>query len=121
MASVTAVWTIDYAVTPITNSVGVVSNAASGIIQLGKRRMVMVWGSSQVSPPTANKTILRYTLGLSTGVVAPAPSSTSPFIFGDLGILIDTGDCYDQMQVSSLTADNGAGAVAYCVTPVTKF
>lgn len=121
MASITAIWGVDYSVTPITNSVGVVTNSASGVIQLGKRRIVMIWGSSQVAPPSANKTILRYTLGLSTGVVAPAPSATSPFVFGDLGFPIDLGDYYDQIQIASLTADNGAGAVAYCVTPVSKF
>lgn len=123
MASGTSVWTIDYSVTPITNSIGVLSGGvtASGIIQVGKRRLVMISASSQVSPPTSLKIILRYTLGLSTGVTAASPSATSPFIYGDLSLIFDMGDYYDQLQLNSLTADNGAGAVAYCVTPVSKF
>jgi hypothetical protein len=123
MATYGSVWSPDLVkdANLIANSVGVLANSASGIIQLGKHRLFRVAAISQTSAPTTFIIALRITMGISTGVTAATPTSLSDFVLNNQECIFDTGEAFDQIQVASLTADNGAGNVAYCIMPLSKF
>ena len=121
MATMTAYLTPDYANTiTVTGSAGLLATTtSSGVIVVGKRRLLHL--SALNTGSTTSRCALRFTLGLSTGVVAPAPTSTSPFFLGDEGWMIDTGDLYDEINLANLAADNGANSLAYSIVIMSKY
>lgn len=120
MATLQAIYPLDLSLLP-TNSVGVLANAASGIITVGKRRLVRIFAKSQLNGTTGQLIGLRVTMGLTGGSTAAVPDSNAVIVTCNQPVMIDMGDVYDQLQVASLSADNGAGAVAYSVVPLVKF
>jgi hypothetical protein len=106
--------------TPITNSVGsLATTTSSGVIQLGKHRLIRI--SFMVTPAAATIVGLRITFGLSTGTTAATPAATSMLLTNNQEIIFDTGETFDQMQLTNLAADNGSVTIAYTVTPLSKF
>jgi hypothetical protein len=125
MASVTAIFGVDYANTITTaNAEGTLAaNAASGIIQLGKRRIFMVSVKDTTTPAAISQ--VSFTFGLSVlnggtaASLAPAPVATSPFWSLSQGLVFDTGDHYDQIQLANF--HNGADSIDYSVVLLDKY
>lgn len=91
---------------------------SSGVITVGAHRILHICAS--VSPVSSSRCALSYTLGNSTGTVAPTPGASSPFFLGDEGWSIDTG-FYDQINLANLSALNGGVTLAYSVSVLSKF
>lgn len=128
MATVTAFLVPDYAnTTSVANTTGSITTPVSGVsaaitLTFGKRRLLHI--AALNIGATANRCAISYTLGLSTGTTAPAPTTTSPFFMGDEGFTIDLGDLYDQIAIASDQAKNGQTGspnVAYSVSVMSKF
>lgn len=125
MSTYASVWSPDLTQaagvsTPITNSVATLATtASSGIIQLGKHRLIRI--SFMVIPASASIVGLRATFGLSSGTTAGTPTAVSMLLTNNQEIVFDTGETFDQMQLTNLAADNGAVSIAYAVTPLSKF
>jgi hypothetical protein len=119
MASVTAIFGVDYGNTITTaNAEGTLAaSATSGIIQLGKRRIFMVSCKDTTTPAALSQ--ISFTFGFSGGVTAPAPVTTSPFWSLSQGLVFDTGDHYDQIQLANF--HNGADSIDYSVVLLDKF
>ena len=126
MATLKAVLTPDYANSiTVTNATASLAGVGSGLsttaapLTFGKRRILHIVALN--TGTTANRCVLNYTLGLSTGTTAPTPVIGSPFFLGDEGWTIDLGDCYDQIQLGNAFANNGNTAVAYSITVMCKY
>jgi hypothetical protein len=123
MATYTSIWTPDYSnsIAPLagTPTGTIATGASSGVITVGKRRIIHIVGINVTTP--ANLTAVSYTMGLSTGTVAANPVATSPFFTCDEGFTIDTGDMYDQINLGNVAAYNGAITLAYSITIFSKF
>ena len=122
MASYSSVWTVDYQGAKATNFIGTIATTANtGALVVGKRRLIRIFLQNQTSPATASQYAIRFTLGLSTGTVAPTPDSTAPFFTSNQEFTIDTGDLYDEINLANLAADNGSVTIAYAIVPLSKF
>jgi hypothetical protein len=127
MATMTAFLVPDYTNTvSVSNTTASLAAPGAGLITttaapltFGKRRILHIVAINT----TANnsRAAVSYTLGLSTGVTAPTPTTSSPFFMGDEGITIDLGDSFDQIQLGNDNNKNGAAAVAYSVSVMAKF
>jgi X-X-X-Leu-X-X-Gly heptad repeat protein len=119
MATMAAVFTIDYANTAtLTNGTGTLaSGVASGIIQLGKHRVYQI--SVKDTTTAASISQISFTAGNSAGTVAPAPTGSSPFLSVTQSLVFDTGEEYDQIQLANF--HNGADSIDYSVTVLSKF
>ena len=120
MARLQGVFPIDFAVTPITNSIGILATGtSSGVIILAKNRLYKV--TFIANPTGANILGLRITLGLTTGTVAATPTGSNPLLINYHENVFSTGDMYDSLNLTNLAADNGAISVGYSVIPVSAF
>jgi hypothetical protein len=119
MSTVNAIFTVDYTNTiSVPNNTGtLVANAASGIIQLGKRRIYMISAKDTTTPAALAQ--VSFTVGLSNGVPAPTPVSGSPFFSLSQTLVFDTGEVYDQLQLANF--HNGADSIDYSVVLLSKF
>jgi hypothetical protein len=119
MSTLGIVFCPDYAGSQATGLVGSIATTANtGPIQLGKYRIfkvVMVDAGTPATPP-----VLRFTLGNSTGTVAPTPTSASPFMHASQENIFELNGSYDQINLANLAADNGAITVGYCIIPLAK-
>lgn len=121
MASFTSVWVPDYANTvSIAATTAILATAtASGPITVGKRRLLHIVAIDVTT--VANLVAVSFTMGLSTGTTAPSPVAASPFFISNEGLIIDTGDLYDQINIGNLAAYNAAASLAYSITILSKF
>ncbi len=126
MSTMTAFLVPDYANTvSVTNSTALLTAGSPGLgssaaLTFGKRRILHI--SAMNTSAQANRCAVTYTLGLSTGTVAPAPATTDPFFMGDEGLTIDLGDVYDQIRVSNDSTKNGNGTtIVYSISVMSKF
>jgi len=119
MATVTGIFTVDYGNTiTVTGSSGTLAqNAVSGPIVLGKRRIFKIMGKDTTSGASVAQ--LGFTFGLSTGTVAPSPTSSSPFFSLTQDLTFDTGDSYDEINLGNF--HNGADSVDYSVVILSKY
>lgn len=127
MATMTAFLTPDYANTvSVVNGTAILAIPGGGLItttaaplSYGKRRILHVAALNTTT--TSSRCAVSYTLGLSTGTTAPTPTTNSPFFMGDEGLTIDLGDFYDQIQLGNDNNKNGASALAYSISVMSKF
>jgi hypothetical protein len=102
MATISAIFTPDFASTVgLTNGRAAIGAGAagSGLIQIGKHRLFMINGIDTTTP--ANVGLVSFTMGLSTGTKAIAPTINSPVIALNNGMIFDTGDMYDQIWLGN--------------------
>jgi hypothetical protein len=110
---------VDYANTlTLANGIGTLTNGqASGVIQLGKRRLFMLSTKDTTVPGSISQ--IAVTFGNSAGVTAPTPTSTSPFFSTTQVLIFDTGDAYDQIQVGNF--HNASDSIDYSICLLSKF
>jgi hypothetical protein len=119
MATMTAVWVLDYANTiTVTNNEGTLAaSVVSGPITLGKNRIFKVMGKDTTTP--ASSAQIAFTMGLSTGTVAPSPTAASPFFSLTQDLTFDTGALYDQINLGNF--HNGADSIDYSIVILSKY
>jgi len=124
VATITAFLQPDYQNSvSVANSTGTLASGAGGItagaaLTFGKRRLLHI---AALNSTTSSRCAVSYTLGLSTGTLAVAPTTTSPFFMGDEGWTIDQGDLYDQIRLGNDSAKNGNLAINYSISIMSKF
>jgi len=117
MATANATWVVDYQnSTNATFSGSLAQNATTAALQLGKRRLVFISGHTSNSNIVCS---LNFTLGNSAGTVAPAPTSSSPFVVvSSEGVVVDLGDSYDQIRLGNF--NNATNVVQYSILVLSK-
>jgi len=118
MATLTGIFTPDYAntVTITGNEATLAANAVSGPITLGQHRLFMLSVKDTTTPASISQ--VSFTMGLSTGTVAPSPTASSPFFSLTQNLVFDTG-MYDQINLGNF--HNGADSIDYSVVLLSKF
>ncbi len=109
-----------YAAGPNTQGT-LLTTESSGPITVGQHRLIHI--SAKVNTNGANRCAISYTMGNSAatgGTPAPTPVNSSPFLLGDEGYIVDTG-MYDQINLATLSAYNGASTIVYSVSLLSKF
>src|SRR6266478_9086268 len=123
MATLTSYTILDYAddlLHPATQGT-LLTGTSSGPITVGQHRLIHI--SAKVNTNGANRCAISYTMGNSAatgGTPAPTPVNSSPFLLGDEGYIVDTG-MYDQINLATLSAYNGASTIVYSVSLLSKF
>ena len=121
MATITGTYPIDFANTitlsntPVSTLAG--ATAAAGPVTMGKRRLYLISGRDVTNQAAVAQ--LSFSIGLSTGTAAIAPTVTSPFLSLTQALVFDTGESYDQIWLGNF--HNGTDTVDYSIVLLTKY
>jgi hypothetical protein len=124
MATLTGTYPIDYANTITLSNTPVASlaggAAAAGAVTVGKRRLIMI--SARDVTNQNNTAQISFTMGLSSGTAATAPTTNSPFFSLTQSLVFDTGDFYDQIWIGNFhNGTTGADTIDYSVVLLSKY
>lgn len=123
MATQYAVFIPDYAGATSAGFTGTITaGTATAALTVGKYRLFRIFAAAAAGTAGAIPMVVRFTMGSTDGVTAPAPTSSSPFFLTGQELLFEMSGSYDQIRLNVLAADNTAtsSALIYSIVPFSK-